>query len=54
MLLMGGFVLPLLMVMHLLESTFFLNFFSFGISVAGMYLGLIGALQYVREHRRKR
>ena len=37
-----GFALPLLMVMRLIDSTFFLNFVSWGASVAGMFLGFIG------------
>jgi hypothetical protein len=37
-----GIILPFLMVIHVLESTFFLNFFSWGASVAGLSLGTIG------------
>lgn len=37
-----GIVLPFLMVIKVLESTFFLNFFSWGASVAGLSLGTIG------------
>jgi Ni/Fe-hydrogenase subunit HybB-like protein len=37
-----GVVLPFLMVIHVLESSFFLNFFSWGASVAGLALGTIG------------
>jgi hypothetical protein len=37
-----GAVLPFLMVLHVLKSTFFLNFFAWGASVAGMFLGTIG------------
>ncbi len=48
-----GVVLPLLMVLDILKSTFFLNFFSYGASLAGLFLGLIGAASYVREKRRK-
>lgn len=40
-----GFILPLLMVMKILESTFFLNFFSFIASMFGVILGLMGAAQ---------
>jgi hypothetical protein len=49
-----GVVLPFLMVMRILPSTFFLNFFSFGASIFGLMLGMYGAATYVREHRRKR
>jgi hypothetical protein len=37
-----GIVLPFLMVIHVMESTFFLNFFSWGASVAGLSFGTIG------------
>lgn len=46
-----GVVLPLLMVLGILESTFFLNFFSFGMQVAGLFLGIIGVAFYTRLHR---
>ena len=36
-----GVVMPFLMVLHLVESTFFLNFLSFIASTLGLYLGLI-------------
>jgi hypothetical protein len=49
-----GVVLPYLMVMRFIESTFFLNFFSFAASFLGLMLGIIGAAGYVREHRGKR
>jgi hypothetical protein len=47
-----GVVLPLLMVMKILESTFLLNFFAYGASLSGFFMGLIGAMTYVREKRR--
>jgi hypothetical protein len=49
-----GFLLPLLMVIKVLESTYFLNFFSFTASIVGLFMGLMGAAQYVIEFRRKR
>lgn len=51
-LLVLGVVLPLLMVMKLVDSTFFLNFFAYTASTAGFFIGLIGAMSYVREKRR--
>jgi len=48
-----GFILPLLMVIKALESTYFLNFFSFIASMIGMFLGMIGAAQYALEVRRR-
>ncbi len=59
MLIIGGIfvvaavVLPLLMVAKVLESTYFLNFFSYIIGVIGTILGITGASLYVRYNRRK-
>jgi hypothetical protein len=50
---LAGVILPLLMVIGVLESTFFLNFFSYTISTLGVFLGIIGTAMYVRENRRK-
>jgi len=47
-----GVVLPLLMVIHIIESTFFINFVSYISSVVGLFLGIIGAASYIREHRK--
>jgi hypothetical protein len=41
-LLLFGCIMPFLMVLHLVESTFFLNFLSFAASVLGFFLGLAG------------
>jgi hypothetical protein len=46
-----GIVLPFLIVIQILESTFFLNFFSWGASVAGLSLGIIGFAMYSRNRR---
>jgi hypothetical protein len=43
-----GVVLPFLMVLHVIQSTFFLNFFSYGASTVGLILGIIGASRYGR------
>lgn len=43
-----GFLLPLLMVVKVLESTFFLNFFSFTASTLGLLLGIISTAYYVK------
>jgi len=43
-----GIILPFLMVIKVLESTFFLNFFSWGASVAGLAFGTIGFATYAR------
>jgi hypothetical protein len=46
-----GIVLPFLIVIKVLESTFFLNFFSWGASVAGLSLGMIGFAMYSHNRR---
>jgi hypothetical protein len=51
-LMLVGAVLPFLMVIKILESTFFLNFFSWGASVAGLMLGMMGIAGYSQERRR--
>ena len=47
-----GFALPLLIVIHVIPSTFFLNFFAAGSMMVGLVLGILGASQYVRYHRK--
>jgi hypothetical protein len=42
LLMLLGIILPFLMVIRVLESTFFLNFLSWGASVAGLAFGTIG------------
>jgi hypothetical protein len=46
-----GWILPFLMVLHIIKSTFFWNFFSFGASVAGVFLGILGTALYSRRFR---
>jgi hypothetical protein len=46
-----GVVLPFMMVIHLLESTFFLNFFSWAMSVTGLALGMISVTLMVKRHK---
>lgn len=52
-LVIAGVVLPFLMVMQVLESTLFLNFFSYTISLLGVIFGGFGATGLVRYNRRK-
>jgi hypothetical protein len=51
LLMLLGIVLPFLMVIKVLESTFFLNFFSWGASVAGLALGTIGFAMYSKGRK---
>ena len=46
-----GFVLPFLMVLRIFEASFLLSFLSYGASVTGLLLGLIGAAWYIRLSR---
>jgi hypothetical protein len=48
-----GVVIPFLMVLHVIQSTFFLNFFSYGSSTVGLILGVIGASMYARLKKKK-
>jgi hypothetical protein len=43
-----GVVLPFLMILHIIETTFFLSFVSWGSTASGLFLGLIGSARYVR------
>jgi hypothetical protein len=47
-----GAVLPFLMVLHVIQSTFFLNFFSYGASICGLFLGLYGAATFSRMNKK--
>lgn len=50
-LVVAGAVLPFLIVIGILPSTFFLNFFAYGASITGIFLGVIGAASYARIQR---
>lgn len=47
-----GFVLPFLMLLQYIPSTFLLNFFAYGASLVGLVMGTIGAAMYARRHRK--
>jgi hypothetical protein len=46
-----GILLPFLMLIQVLESTFFLNFLAWGASVAGLAFGTIGFAMYSKGSR---
>ena len=46
-----GIVLPFLMVIQVLPSTFFLNFLAWGSSVAGLAFGTIGFALYSKGRK---
>jgi hypothetical protein len=50
-LLLLGVILPLLMVMHVIPSTFFLNFFSYTASLVGLILGIYGSASYMKMRK---
>lgn len=47
-----GFVLPFLMTLHIVTPTYFLSFLSWGSTVGGLFLGLIGAANYVGSQKK--
>ena len=47
-----GAVLPFLMVTHIIQPTYLLSFLSYGASVTGLVLGVIGGSMYVRKKRK--
>jgi hypothetical protein len=49
-----GAILPFLIVMQIIPSTLFLNFFSYIMSVAGLFLGVTGLAFVVRFQKIKR
>jgi hypothetical protein len=51
LLMLLGIILPFLMVIKVVESTFFMNFFSWGASVAGLAFGTIGFAMWSRTKR---
>jgi polyferredoxin len=51
-LLLFGWVMPFLMVIHLVDSTFTLNFLSWGSSVGGLYLGVMAVAGLVRRRNK--
>ena len=51
-LLLFGWLMPFLMVLRVVESTFFLNFLSWGASVGGLYLGVIAVASLVRTRKK--
>jgi hypothetical protein len=53
-LLLAGAVLPFLIVMKVLPSTYFLNFFSYIAQIIGLFLGMYGAFTYLKIHRKKK
>lgn len=53
MMTVGGVIIPLLMVMHTIQSDFFLIFGSYAVSVSGLYLGIIGVARYFQKRPKR-
>jgi hypothetical protein len=53
LLMLFGVVMPLLMVIKAVESTFFLNFLSYGSSTLGFFLGIV-SIAASRTKQKKR
>jgi hypothetical protein len=52
-LLILGWILPVLMIVQVIQSTLFLDFLSYVFSFIGLSSGVIGSITYVAKHRRK-
>ena len=46
-----GWLLIFLIVLGHLPSTYFLNFFGYGVSFGGLLIGLVGMLDHIRPRR---
>ncbi len=53
-LMLGGYALTWLMVLQMVPSTFFLNFFAYGAMTGGLFLGAIGLATWMSNNRRQR
>ena len=49
-----GFLGPFLMVLDILPKTYFLSFLSYGSSIGGLFLGIIGTDSIVRTRRKEK
>jgi len=52
-LLIAGVVLPLLMVLRVVETSYLLSFLSYGATVSGAFLGYLGTMILVIERRNR-
>lgn len=48
-----GFIMPWLFVLRIVETTFFLAFLAYGVSLAGLLFGIIGIAMIGLERRHK-
>jgi hypothetical protein len=52
-LMLAGVVLPFMMILRVLPTSYFLSFFSWGSSVTGLALGMVGVAYHVRRGRNR-
>jgi len=50
-LLLIGWVIPMLILMRMIPSTFVLNFIGWSASVSGLFLGFFGGAMWVKMNR---
>lgn len=46
-----GMVVPFLIILGFLENTFLLNMTSYGLSMLGLMLGVVGSIMYVSSEK---
>jgi hypothetical protein len=49
-LVLAGAALPFLMVIGVIQASFLLSFLAYGVSISGLFLGVIAAAAYIGEH----
>jgi len=54
LLMLLGVLLPMLMIVKVIESTFFLNFFAYSASLVGLIIGMLGIMSIVVKNRNHR
>ena len=48
-----GFIIPWLMILDIVESTFWLSFLTYGAQVSGLILGIMGAAMLAGARKKK-
>ena len=51
--LLAGAALPFLIIIGLLESTFLVNFAAYVLSIAGLFLGVLGIALFVGDTKKR-
>jgi len=50
-LLLVGWIIPLLVIMGVVKSMFFLNLMGWGASVSGLFIGFLGGAMWVKMNK---